>query len=157
MLVGLVPLSIFALTATTLAESRICMVSYRSARSVKVSKVKGHATDAMVAQGKVGREDKEGNDAADIAADFGRLRQPAEVIDARRNLLRVKKEWYPRILSLHRFMVAIAGESINISDNSGSIADRPVWDREPKKQKTKKPKNPKPKTQNPGLLWILVH
>ena len=70
------------------------MVLYRSARSVRVSKVKGHATDAMVAEGKVRREDKEGNDAADIAADFGRLRQPEVVIDARRNLLWVKKDWY---------------------------------------------------------------
>ena len=104
------------------------MVLYRSARSVKVSNVKGHATEAMVAHCKVCREDKEGNDAADIAADFGRLRQPEQVIDARRNLLRVKKEWYPRILSLHRFMVAIARESLNLSENSGSIADPLVWD-----------------------------
>ena len=37
------------------------MVLFRSAGSVKVSKVQGHATDAMVA---------EGNDAADIASDF---------------------------------------------------------------------------------------
>ena len=99
------------------------MVLYRSASSVRVSKVKGHATDAMVAEGKVRREDKEGNDAADIAADFGRLRQPGGVIDARRNLLRVKKDWYPLVLSLHRFMVAIARESLNISENTGSVAD----------------------------------
>ena len=104
------------------------MLRYRSARSVKVSKVKGHATDRMVAEGKVRREDKEGNDAADVAADIGRLRQPEAVIDARRNLLRVKKEWYPRMLSLHRFMVAIARESLNLSDNPGSIADPLVWD-----------------------------
>ena len=53
------------------------MVRFKSARSV------------MIAEGKVRREDKEGNNAADIAADFGRLRQPELVIDARRNLLRV--------------------------------------------------------------------
>ena len=57
--------------------------------TVRVSKVKGHATDAMVADGRVRKEDKEGNDAADIAADFGRLRQPEVIIDAKRNLLRV--------------------------------------------------------------------
>ena len=55
------------------------MILYRSARSVRVSKVKGHATDTMVAEGKVRREDKDGNDAAEIAADFGRLRQPEVV------------------------------------------------------------------------------
>ena len=105
------------------------MVLYRSARSVRVSKVKGHATDAMVADGKVRREDKDGNDAADIAADFGRLRQPEVVIDARRNLLRAKKEWYSRVLSLHRFMVAIARESVNVGDGDGdgSIIDPLCW------------------------------
>ena len=83
----------------------------------------------MIAEGKVRREDKEGNDAADIAADFGRLRQPANVIDARRGFLNIKKEWYPRLLSLHRFMVAIANESLNISENSGSVIDPLCWDR----------------------------
>ena len=34
-----------------------------------------------------------------IAADFRRLRQPEVVIDARRNLLRVKTEWHPRFFS----------------------------------------------------------
>ena len=34
----------------------------------------------------------------------------------------------PRILSLHRFMVAIARESLNISENSGSLTDPLVWD-----------------------------
>ena len=105
----------------------ISMVLYRSASSVRVSKVKGHATEAMVVEGKVRKEDKDGNDAADIAADFGRLRQPAAVIDARRNLLKSKKEWYPRILSLHRFLIAIARESLNHSDG-GSAIDPLCWD-----------------------------
>ena len=43
------------------------MLQYRSCGSVKV---KGHAPDAMVADGRVRREDKDGNDAADIVADF---------------------------------------------------------------------------------------
>ena len=64
------------------------MVQKRSHTSVRVSKLKGHATGAMISDGRVHREDKEGNDAADIAADFGRLRQP--VFDARQNLLRGK-------------------------------------------------------------------
>ena len=127
-LAGLVPLFPFALMVTSLAVSREGMVRYRSASSVRVSKVKGHATDAMIVDGKVRREDKEGNDAADIAADFGRLRQPANVIDARRSLLNAKKEWYPRLLSLHRFMFAIARESLNISENSGSVVDPLCWD-----------------------------
>ena len=104
------------------------MVLFQSASSVRVSKVKGHATEAMVAEGKVRKEDKDGNDAADIAADFSRLRQPAAGIDARRNLLKSKKEWYPRILSLHRFLIATARESLNHSDGGGSAIDPLCWD-----------------------------
>ena len=78
--------------------------------------------------GGVRREDKEGNDAADVAADSGRLRPPEVVIDARRNLLRVKEEWYPRVFLLHRFMVAIARESLNFSDGDGSMVDPWIWD-----------------------------
>ena len=48
------------------------MLQYRLQGSVKVSQVKGHATDATVTDGTVRREDKEGNDSAHIAADFGR-------------------------------------------------------------------------------------
>ena len=51
------------------------------------------------------------------------------LIDARRNLLRAKKDWYPRVLSLHRFMVAIARESLNVGDGDGSIIDPLCWDR----------------------------
>ena len=76
------------------------------------------------------RGDKEGDDAADIAADFGRLRQPEAVIDARRNLLRTKKEWYPGVRSLHRVMVAIARESLNVDHTWGAGAKvRKVGDR----------------------------
>ncbi len=71
------------------------MVRYRSARSIRVSKVKGHATDLMVAEGKVRREDKDGNDAADVAANFGRLRQPEAVIDARREPATGQKRMVP--------------------------------------------------------------
>ena len=42
---------------------------------MKVSEAKGHASEAIVADGRANREDTEGSDAADVAADFGRLRQ----------------------------------------------------------------------------------
>ena len=38
---------------------------------MKVTKVKGHATDEMIDEGKVRKQDKEGNDQADEAADKG--------------------------------------------------------------------------------------
>ena len=67
------------------------MLSLRGFDTVKVSKVKGHATPAMVASGDVRIEDLVGNDGADTAADLGRLRQRDDVITARRNLLRVRR------------------------------------------------------------------
>ena len=82
---------------------------------------KCHATDAMVADGRVRRDDKEGHDAADIAPDFGGLRQPEMVIDVHRNLLCLKKEWYSRVLVLHRLMVAVAREAL--------VVDPLVWGR----------------------------
>ena len=86
----------------------------------------------MVGDGLVRREDKEGNDAADVASNFGGLRHLEVAIGARRNLLRVLKEWYPRMLVLHRFMVAIAGEALNHGD--GSLVDPLVWDKRSKTQ-----------------------
>ena len=72
---------------------------------------------------------RRGTDAADIAAEFGRLRQPGGVIDTRRNLLRAKKEWYPGMLVLHRFVVAISRETLNQDDGEGAKIDPLVWDK----------------------------
>ena len=62
------------------------MLRSRGLDTVRISKVKGNADDAMVLHGQVRREDKLGNDAADEAADFGRRRVSPAVIDACRNL-----------------------------------------------------------------------
>ena len=79
------------------------MLSRRGLDTVRISKVKGHADDAMVLHGQVRQDDRLGNDAADEAADFGRRRVSPAVIDARRNLSGVCARWYPVILDLHRF------------------------------------------------------
>ena len=63
------------------------MLCLRGMDTVQVSKVKGHATQAMVDNGDVRIEDLVGNDGADAAADLGRLRQQDDVINARRDLL----------------------------------------------------------------------
>ena len=54
--------------------------------TLRISKVKGHADEAMVLNGQVREVDRLGNNAADEAADFGRRRVGNAVIDARRNL-----------------------------------------------------------------------
>ena len=71
------------------------MLSLRGFDTVKVSKVKGHATRAMVDGGDVRLEDLVGNNGADAAADLGRLRQQDAVISARRDLLRVRRFLVP--------------------------------------------------------------
>ena len=79
------------------------MLCLRGIDTVKVSNVKGHATQAMVDNGDVRIEDLVGNDGADAAADLGRLRQQDDVITARRDLLRARRYWYPIMLDLHKF------------------------------------------------------
>ena len=80
------------------------MIQQRGVRSVKISKVRGHADDDMVAVGRSRVEDKIGNDFADRAADFGRRRVPDLVIDVRRRFLSACSSWCPVVLDLHRFL-----------------------------------------------------
>ena len=62
------------------------MLRLRGLDTVRISKVKGHADEALVRAGAVRGLDKMVNDGADEAADFGRRRVPWWVIDAWRNL-----------------------------------------------------------------------
>ena len=81
------------------------MLRLRGPDTVRISKVKGHADEAMVLNGQVREVDRLGNNAADEAADFGRRRVGNTVIDARRNLSGVCSRWYPVLLDLHRFFI----------------------------------------------------
>ena len=78
----------------------------------------------MVAEELVRREDKEGNAAADAAADFGGLQHLEVVIGARRNLLRVEREWYLGMLVLYRFIFAIAREALNHGDGTKGLRQK---------------------------------
>ena len=103
------------------------MLQLRGSGTVKVSKVKGHADDGMVLDGRVRDLDRLGNNAADEAADFGRRRVPVHVIDARRNLVGVCNRWYPVVRQLHRFFVAVARAVVNHDDGGGTAPDPLVW------------------------------
>ena len=96
------------------------MLLLRGLDTVKVTKVKGHASEDMVVDGRVRDLDRLGNRAADEAADFGRRRVPVRVNDARRNLVGVCNRWYPVVCHLHRFFVAIARAVVNHDDGGGS-------------------------------------
>ena len=84
------------------------MLHVRGLDTVRATKVKEHADETMVLDGRVRDDDRLGNDAADEAADFGRWRVGNAVIDARRNLSGVCGRWYPVLLDIHRFFIAIS-------------------------------------------------
>ena len=62
------------------------MLHLRGLEPFQMTKVKGHADEGVVLDGRVREQDRVGNNAADEAADFGRRRVGNAVIDARRNL-----------------------------------------------------------------------
>ena len=105
------------------------MLRIRGLGSVRISKVKGHADEAMVRIGTVRGLDKLGNDGADEAADFGRRRVPWWVIDAWRNLSGVCSRWRPLVLVLHRFFIAISRAVLNHEDGAGTALDPLVRNR----------------------------
>ena len=103
------------------------MLQLRGLDTVRISKVKGHASEDMVVHGRVRDLDRLGNKAADEAADFGRRRVPVHVIDACRNLVGVCNRWYPVVRHLHRFFIAISRVVVNFCDGHGTAPDPLVW------------------------------
>ena len=104
------------------------MIRTRGRETVRVTKVKGHAEYIDVQQGRVRLEDQVGNAEADTAADLGRRHQSEIHIDARRRLLKARSYWYPIMLHLHRFMIAVVGVSVNHDGRGGTDLDPLVWD-----------------------------
>ena len=111
------------------------MLHFLGFNTVRISKVKGHADEALVRAGAVRGLDKLGNDGADEAADFGRRRVPWWVIDARRNLSGVCSRWRPVVLVLHRFFMAISRAVVNHDGGAGTLIDSLVWSAGPKKRR----------------------
>ena len=95
--------------------------------TVRITTVKGHADERTVLDGRVRELDRLGNDAADEAADFGLWRVSNAVIDARHNLSGVCGRWYPAILTLHRFFIAISRAVVNHDGRDGLALDPLVW------------------------------
>ena len=79
------------------------MIRARGRETVRVTKVKGHAENVDVQQGRVRLEDQVGNAEAD---------QSEVLIDARRRLLKAHSYWYHVLLDLHRFVIAVARVSV---------------------------------------------
>ena len=100
------------------------MLRLRGLDTVRISKVNGHADEALVRAGGARDLDRLGNNAADEAVDFGRRRVPWWIIDARRVFSGVCARWRPLVLGLHRFFIAIAGTVVN---HDGPALDPLVW------------------------------
>ena len=103
------------------------MIRTGGRETVRVTEIKGHAEDADVESGRVRLEDQVGNAEADTAADLGRRHQSEVLIDAGRRLLKARSYWYPIMLDLHRFMIAVARVSVNHDGRGGTAPDPLVW------------------------------
>ena len=77
----------------------------------------------MVRVGQVREVGNLGND----AADFGRRKVDLDVLDGRRNLSGVCRRWYPVILDLHRFFIAISRAVVDHDGADGTALDPLVW------------------------------
>ena len=97
------------------------MIRTRDRDTVRVARVKEHAEDVDVQQGRVRLLDKHGNDEADNAVDLGRRHQSGILIDARRRLLGTRSHWYRIMIDWHRFMVVIAQVWVNHDDTGGNV------------------------------------
>ena len=104
------------------------MIRTRGRDTVRVTKVKGHAEDVDVQQGRVRLVDQQRNAEADAAADLGRRHQSEILIDAWRRLLKARSHWYPIMQDLRRFMIAVARVSVNHDSKGGTAPDPLVWD-----------------------------
>ena len=103
------------------------LLRWRGAGTAAVSKVKGHADEGLVAQGRVREVDRIGNNEADAAADLGRKRVHHVISDARRTLNRACARWYPVVCDLHRFFIAIARAALNEDGLAGTSLHPVVW------------------------------
>ena len=103
------------------------MLFLRGHVTVRITHVKGHADQGMVLGCRVGEMNRLRNNAADDAADFGRRRVGNAVIDARRNLSGVCNRWYPVLLDLHRFFIAISRAVFTHDGSDGTVPDPLVW------------------------------
>ena len=103
------------------------MLHLRGLDTIRISKVKGHADEALVSCWGAPDLDRLGNNGADEAADFGRRRVPWWIIDARRDYSGVCARWRPVVLGLHRFFIAIARAVVNHDGVAGASLDPTVW------------------------------
>ena len=81
------------------------IVKAKGAHAIDISKVKGHATEKMVAEGKVLKKDKEGNDASDEAADRGVEQHGNELLEISNYFAQAHAEYGKFMAHMHDFIL----------------------------------------------------
>jgi len=99
------------------------IVKAKGAEAVRLTKVKGHATEEMVKQGKVKEEHKVGNDFSDEAADIGVEQHGNEFLEASTFFAAKQHEYSVFVKDMHKLILAITKEAAAISTplSQGSI------------------------------------
>ena len=82
---------------------------------------------ALVRGGRVRELDKIGNDMADRAADLGRRRVGAALENDRKGYSDACRNWYPIMLDLHRFFIAISRAVVNEDGRGGGEGEGGGW------------------------------
>ena len=94
------------------------MLHLRGLDTARITKVKGHADEGMVLDGRVRGIDRLGNDRREVGD---------AVINARRTLSGVCGRWYPVVLDLHRFFIATSRALVYHDGREGLTHDPLVW------------------------------
>ena len=102
-------------------------MSFEVLETAAVSKVKGHADEGLVREGRVRELDRIGNDLAHRAAHLGRCRVEGALDRDRKGYSDICKDWYPVIKELHRFFIAISRAVVNDDGRGGLAPDPMVW------------------------------
>ena len=99
------------------------LVEQRGPHTVSITKVKGHATNEMVEQGKVEGGDKQGNDAADVAADCGAIDSQAKVHCFRGLYCNKHKRYSPFMCRVQRFVAGLKKEGTRLKQEAEKEKD----------------------------------
>ena len=99
------------------------LVKQRGPETVKITKVKGHATEEMVEQGKVEAEDKAGNDMADQAADQGATKSQGR-LQVFASLYAWRQGRYRKMMArIQQFIVEVKKEEKKLKQEDNKVED----------------------------------
>ena len=131
------------------------MVEWRGFGIAAVTKVKGHADEGLVAQGRVREVDRIGNNEADAAADLGGSGLTMLLLMLVGFFGRACVRWYPVVQKLHRCFIAIARTALNEDGVAGTAIHPVVWSAaaNPKRRKVERAVGNFAWLPGPANLW----